>query len=356
MKSLLLSLSMVLVASAALALDTNTTSATLAVPGSSADNPSGFVPFISTGVGYMGPNDTLQTEGTPSNIKILGSYYFAAPVVADFGVGLMNQKFTQSEGTKENISGEVYELAARYKFANRWQAGAIINSFAGNSDRFASSDSQLTTFAGVQVAKEFTIAHELVLRTGARLMTDVGINNEMVNFGMIDLAIGWAPTKTSTSTQQPEVTAPTAAAVIPTAMETPAPAAIYEIKSQKLGGFKTGKAAYAKEQAAYMSALSKVLAQNSNLFEKVEVVGHADKIGKHESNRILSNQRAEGVATALIKSGLAKTKIETLAKAETEPLIDSLKPEALKQNRRVELKFYGVKDQAALEKVLSQLK
>lgn len=355
MKSLLLSISMVLVASAALALDTNTTSATLAAPAANADNPSGFVPFISTGVGYMGPNDTLQTEGTPSNIKILGSYYFAAPVVADLGIGLMNQKFIQSEGTKENISGEVYELAARYKFANRWQAGAIINSFAGNSDRFGSSDSQLTTFAGVQVAKEFTVAHDLVLRAGARLMTDVGINSEIVNFGMIDLAIGWAPTKTSISTQQPEVAAP-AAAVIPAVVETPAPAAIYEIKSQKLGGFKSGKAAYAKDHAAYMTALSKVLAQNSNLFEKVEVVGHADKIGKHEANRILSNQRAESVAAALIKSGLTKSKIETLAKAETEPLIDSLKPEALKQNRRVELKFYGVKDQAALAKVLSQLK
>ena len=352
-KTLILSLSFLLAASPGLAIDTNTTSTAITAPGSSADNPSGFVPYVSTGLGYMGPNDTLQTEGTPSNIKLLGSYYFAAPVVADIGVGLMNQKFTQYENTKENISGEVYELAARYQFANRWQAGAIVNSFAGNSDRFASSDSNLTTFVGVQAAKEFTIAKELVLRAGARLMTDVGINNETVNFGMIDLALGWAPTKASVSTQQPE--APVAA-VVPVMLPAPTPTAIYEIKSQKLGGYRSGQAAYAKEHAAYMTTLSKIVAQNADLFEKVEVVGHADKIGNHETNRILSNKRAENVASSLVKSGLAKSKIETLAKAETEPLIDSLKPEALKQNRRVELKFYGVKDQAALEKILSQLK
>lgn len=354
MKLLVLTLSLLastaMINTAAAADEASATMAATAIQGSNADSPSGFLPFVGLGVGYTGANDTLQTEGTPSQIKLLGSYYFAAPVVADFGIGLMNHNFTQYEGTKSSISGEVYEAAARYKFANRWQAGAVVNAFAGAADRFGSSETNAATFVGLQAVKEFTIAKEFVLRAGARLMTDIGIQNEMVNVGMIDVALGWAPTKMSTSAPVAEAVAP--AAVVPVA----AAVTTFEVKNQKLGGFKIGKTEMAKSNTAYLNALSKTLAENANLFAKVEVVGHADKTGQYATNQTISGMRAEKVAAALMKSGMAKEKIETLAKADTEPLIDSLQPAAMKQNRRVELKFYGVKDQAALEKILSAIK
>jgi OOP family OmpA-OmpF porin len=352
MKSLVLFVS--LFAATGFAAD-NSSKMTIDTGKSTVENPAGFVPFVGAGVGYMGQNNTLQTGGTPSSIKILGSYYFAAPIVADLGVGMMNQQFNQTENAKAAVSGENYELAGRYKFENRWQAGAIVNAFGGNSDRYGSSDSQLTTFAGVQALKEFTITKELLLRAGARVMTDLNIRDEQVNVGMIDLELGWITNKTSAPEQVTEKQTETPAETRSVAQTEDKNTVTYPLDAEKFH-FATGRADIEKNEAKNLQSLSAVLAKNAGLFEKVEVVGHADQTGPDAFNQKLSDNRAHTVAANLLKSGLGKARVKTIAKGESEPLIDSLQPEALRQNRRVEIKFIGVKDQAALERALSSIK
>lgn len=348
-KQTILTLTCVAAASSGFAQSANTSTATLGAASTvTAENPKGLVPMIGIGAGYMDRNEDTNSEGVPSNAKILGSYYFfETPAVADLGVGMMNQNFSRSE-QDGNITGAVLEAAARYKFNNKLQVGAVANSFMDNSDRYGSSDSQHTLFGGVQVARDFALNSNTLLRVGGRLMTDLNISGETVNVGMLDVALGWVPSRQSSTAQTTAVPARATAA-------TPNPEVTHLVKSEELT-YGVDQAQLPVQRAQSLQSLSKMLAENPELFERVEVVGHADQTGTEQHNLTLSQNRADGVASTLARAGLQKEKMATFAKGEEEPLIDSLQPEALQQNRRVELRFFGVKDRAALEKALSNLR
>jgi outer membrane protein OmpA-like peptidoglycan-associated protein len=69
----------------------------------------------------------------------------------------------------------------------------------------------------------------------------------------------------------------------------------------------------------------------------------------------VSKERSQQVTKHLTRAGLDANKIETSWKGSEDPLFKSMLPEDLRQNRRVDLKFHGVKDQAALEELLSNM-
>ncbi len=304
----------------------------------------GLVPYLGLSAGYL-DSDTDVYEGTPSAIKLLGSYYFQdSPWVADAGLGILNQKFTARDNATINVGS--LEASARYRLANNWQAGAVINTFSGGTQYFGSSSNNYTHFVGGTVKKEFTMARNTIARVGGRLMADVSTAGSMLNLAMVDLEIGWKPEAASASV-------PIAAVVPYSTQENKADLSVF-IKNEGIN-FELGKATLDSQRNAYMRRLSRVLAVNSSLFQKVEVVGHADQTGPERLNLDLSKDRAVGVARQLARAGLTQDKILTTAKGFSEPLINSLRPEALQQNRRVELKFYGVKNVAQLESLLNSL-
>ncbi len=96
-------------------------------------NPQGLWPFLGLGIGAMDHNDNIRSGGIPTHFKVLGSYYFTtAPWIADLGVGLHNEFLTQKGRDSDSIQSLYTELAARYKFSNRWQLGAIWNTLVDN--------------------------------------------------------------------------------------------------------------------------------------------------------------------------------------------------------------------------------
>lgn len=70
---------------------------------------------------------------------------------------------------------------------------------------------------------------------------------------------------------------------------------------------------------------------------KVEVQGHTDNIGTPESNKILSQRRAETVREYLIQKGIAPDRITAVGYGQEKPVADNATPEGRAQNRRVEL-------------------
>lgn len=74
-------------------------------------------------------------------------------------------------------------------------------------------------------------------------------------------------------------------------------------------------------------------------FSRVKLSGHADRSGKANYNMRLSQRRANWVKSALVKLGLAKGNILTVAHGEGSPLVATSDGVREPRNRRVEISF-----------------
>ncbi|MFI5160888.1 MAG: OmpA family protein [Sphingobacteriales bacterium] len=69
----------------------------------------------------------------------------------------------------------------------------------------------------------------------------------------------------------------------------------------------------------------------------VFIIGHTDDSGTPEHNVELSLQRAASVKAYLTSVGIEGTRLTTIGKGETEPIVDNGTPQGKAQNRRVEI-------------------
>jgi outer membrane protein OmpA-like peptidoglycan-associated protein len=69
----------------------------------------------------------------------------------------------------------------------------------------------------------------------------------------------------------------------------------------------------------------------------VQVVGHTDNTGDAAYNQRLSEQRAQSVASVLISSGVAPSRVQIVGRGENNPIASNQTAEGRQQNRRVEI-------------------
>ncbi len=341
----------------------------------------GLVPFLAAEGGYMSRSSILATEGVPTTLKLLLSGYFAeGQGVLDLGVGRMNQKFSQSLIDNETLVSDVMEVGLRFQAANRWQFGLVGNTFFDRGERFAANQADVQ-FAGLAIHKEFNLSANWVARAGVKVMNDVNIDDADVQIAALDLQIGWNFSKTNQGDESPylrngdEVTVldleptdgaiPTAsesdfdleqtAAVVPAPAVLPAAVTSTVLDKSSILTFASGSREVPQSHHEKLAKLGALLEQNQNLFERVELIGHADKTGPTEVNEMISVERAQSVREVLAQAGLANEKISIVGRGDLEPLIQSVWPHDLQANRRVEIRFYGVKDMARLESLMGTL-
>lgn len=315
--------------------------------------PKGFWPLLGVGLGATGATDNIRTGGVPAHMKILGSYYFdGAPIVADAGLGLHNQFLTQNGRDSDNIQSLYTELAARYQFTNRWQLGALWNTLVDNPDRYRSNTDNLASFVGLQVMKEFTWNEQYLVRAGGRATTDVGISGGTINTVMAELEVSFGSPEKVAELEPVKVEEPVQVVTAPhlarRAMQTiqihPGPV-----------NFESDSTHMVQGSEQYLRRLARVLADNRHLFDRVEVVGHADQRGPDGYNDKLSQRRAETILHSLVAAGLSKSQVYGTGKGKRDLLSRSMEPTALARNRRVELRFEGVKNQAALKSLIDSI-
>lgn len=389
-KSLATSLTVLsMFASITMAQESQTTTMGAPLPSSmNVNDPVGWFPFIGLSGGYMSPSDDLLTEGTPGDLKILGSYF--APSrrnVLDLGLGFMGQSFTQKSDVQDNfVSGGVAELAWRYNSTNRWQIGPVVNTFIGGGERYGSTDPDLTTFGGLQLIKEIPVKGTNMFRVGLKGLADLSIPDADISTVMLDLQWGFgsaqkAPDVAAIDTATSETSSALASGTdesersdVPRTMieAGTASGAIYGMNARRVIEtdpsnnalilrndarlqFNSGSATLTGVNADFVERLGSNLANRADLFDRVEVIGFADQTGSRQINNKVSKSRAESVVKQLEAGGLDRSKIQASWKGSSEPLYQSMLPEDLQQNRRVDLKFHGVKDQAALEQLLQNL-
>ncbi|MDA3945128.1 MAG: OmpA family protein [Helicobacteraceae bacterium] len=73
---------------------------------------------------------------------------------------------------------------------------------------------------------------------------------------------------------------------------------------------------------------------------KAEIVGHTDSVGKKEYNMTLSQGRANSAKKALIKEGVAASRLKSRGRGELEPIANNRTPEGRQANRRIEVKLF----------------
>lgn len=72
---------------------------------------------------------------------------------------------------------------------------------------------------------------------------------------------------------------------------------------------------------------------------KIAVYGHTDNVGNPESNRALSEARAQSVKAYLVKKGIPSKRIEAKGFGEDEPIEDNSTEKGRAANRRVQIKL-----------------
>ncbi len=99
--------------------------------------------------------------------------------------------------------------------------------------------------------------------------------------------------------------------------------------------FETGKSEITKDSEEALAAILAILDQYPNARFTVE--GHTDSVGRAESNKKLSNDRATAVYNYLKSNGVTSDRLEVMGYGEERPVADNNTKSGRAQNRRVEI-------------------
>lgn len=72
---------------------------------------------------------------------------------------------------------------------------------------------------------------------------------------------------------------------------------------------------------------------------QVIIYGYTDSIGNVETNKILSQNRAQAVKRALSSYGIKTTRMTAIGKGESDPIADNMYKDGRAQNRRIEVEL-----------------
>jgi OOP family OmpA-OmpF porin len=99
--------------------------------------------------------------------------------------------------------------------------------------------------------------------------------------------------------------------------------------------FDTGKSIIRDASKPIIQQIVEMLKSNPEL--KLSVEGHTDNEGSPASNKILSEERAKSVVTAIVSQGIAVERLSSSGYGQDKPIGDNNTEEGRARNRRVEL-------------------
>lgn len=321
--------------------------------------PRGLLPFIALGGGYTGYDLNSKAEGSPATLKLLGSWYLESPWVMDLGYGVNNQQFIQvAPGDRKAITDGALEIAARYNFENRWQFGVVADHLFNQGENYTAEQAD-AQFVGLQLLREFNMTPSWLARLGVRAQSLTNNTEGVVNMYLVDLQIGWNPgaykpsvrsTAAEKAPEKPVVERTEPARPVAAVEVTPA---LKDINMNMIAGggsaiqFNSSQYTISGADQDKLARVARVLNENPDLVEKVEIHGFADASGTDMINQRVSQARADSVKSILERNGF--TNVEAMGKGSMGSMGSN------RQDRRAELVFIGVKDEEALKRALSDI-
>lgn len=101
--------------------------------------------------------------------------------------------------------------------------------------------------------------------------------------------------------------------------------------------FRTGKATILRSSNRTLDAAAEVLEQYEAL--RLEIQGHTDDVGGDDTNKALSQARADAVKAYLVAKGIEASRLVAVGYGEDVPVADNKTSKGRTQNRRVEFKL-----------------
>lgn len=99
--------------------------------------------------------------------------------------------------------------------------------------------------------------------------------------------------------------------------------------------FESGRSDLKPEMQETIDQIAALLTDNEDL--RVSIEGHTDNVGQPESNKALSERRAEAVRKAVIDAGVDPSRIGAVGWGQERPIADNRSEEGRAKNRRVEI-------------------
>jgi outer membrane protein OmpA-like peptidoglycan-associated protein len=99
--------------------------------------------------------------------------------------------------------------------------------------------------------------------------------------------------------------------------------------------FETNSWQIRPSDAATLDEVAAALKQTPGM--RVRIEGHTDNVGTAESNRVLSERRAQSVMEALVQRGVDRARMSAAGFGQERPIADNRTEEGRAKNRRVEL-------------------
>jgi len=100
--------------------------------------------------------------------------------------------------------------------------------------------------------------------------------------------------------------------------------------------FDTGKSSIRRKSKPLLDDVAAMLSKYPQL--RVEISGHTDSKGSHDTNLALSQERADSVKQYLVDKDIAEDRIDTRGVGPDEPIADNGTKRGRSQNRRIEFK------------------
>lgn len=99
-----------------------------------------------------------------------------------------------------------------------------------------------------------------------------------------------------------------------------------------------------------LNMLYELLHENPEVY--IRIVGHTDDIGNEESNRILSEGRAQSIYDEMIQRGIDPKRIQTCGKGESQPIVPNTSDTNRQMNRRVEIEIISGDEDVKIERLM----
>ncbi|MCL9780645.1 OmpA family protein [Vibrio sp. S4M6] len=291
------------------------------------------LPYVGAKLGYSWLNDECTTgytcdDDNSASLGIFGGYELNKYLALEAGYDYLG-KFTGAGLPDDSVYA--FTLAPKVNYALN-DAVSLYGKLGGAYVHYGNKNDE--SFLGA-LGVEFNVIDRGSVRVEYQKLTD--INNDIVRASANTAYVGFSYRFGGNEGQQPAAVVQEKVKEKP-AQEVPAkPVQMKTFKTTLLSNntFESNSSQLKPESLGQLNELVSLL--NKYPQAKADIIGYTDSSGAERYNQILSEKRAQAVATALTERGINASRLTVIGKGESDPVASNATPEGRAKNRRVEI-------------------
>lgn len=287
------------------------------------------LPYVGAKVGYSWLNDECTTGYTcddddSASLGIFGGYELNKYLALEAGYDYLG-KFTGVGLPDDSVYA--FTLAPKVNYALN-DTVSVYGKFGGAYVHYGDKNDE--SFLGA-LGLELNVIEKGSIRVEYQQLTD--INNDIVRASANTAYVGFSYRFGGNEEEQPAATVEEKAVQeVPTK-----PVQTKTFKATLLSNniFAPDSSQLKPESLSQLDELVALLDKYPQA--KANIIGYTDSSGAEGYNQVLSEKRAQAVATALTDRGINANRLTVIGKGEGDPIASNATPEGRAKNRRVEI-------------------